>query len=196
MTPNNINPEEGYCCNVVFAGSSVIKTTKESFSYKDAQARLDLLEDYAAALAAEPLPVAPLTSATLTETEGKFALRFTMGLIPGPSVESLRGDERREAAGVIIGNLCAMSQIKRYREPGILRVPIDALLRNWHIDPTTKIPTLIDIYPPWSRDALGRIKYFREAEPRRWAEKVKGRLGNIVPYLVADIADKEFMSDQ
>ena len=173
-------------CSVVVGADTIIKTTKNLFPFSEATARLELTQEYTADLAKEPLPVAPLTSTELVRVDnsGLFAIRLTMGLIKGASVESLRGDEKKNAIAKIIGHLCRMSTVRRWGEPGILHTPIDALLGNWHMD--ADIPTLVDIYPPLSRDCFGRIKVFldQKAEDRTGQEQNRGRLGTMVPNLV------------
>lgn len=190
----NIRPERGGHCDVVFGVDTVTKTTKRSFPFERAKIRLNRLNEYYADLTREPLPVAPLFAATLVEKNGGMALQFVMGLIRGPSVERLPDEMRLSAVGNIIGCLCMMSQIEG-EEPGILGVPVDALLRNWHVDPANyDLPTLVDIYEPLPRDPSGLI-WEPNAKTREWKEENMGRLGTIVPDLVGKVAGTGGLSE-
>jgi hypothetical protein len=185
-------PEIGAYVNLSFDNGMVTKTSQILHPQRNAESTVRLLRRYSRELADEPIPVARLEDAGLVPVlplRDLFHIQHTVEMITGPNVRWLPPDEREQAVQRMIGYLCSMETIEDER-PGRLRVPVDAGLRNWHMN--GDIPTLVDIYPPLSRGNAGMISIFHRCSwtDRKRFEESFGMLGSIVPELLIDTAPR------
>lgn len=145
--------EIGKCSDIFFDGDTIVKTSKQVMPLDEAETTRASLTEYAAFLADEPIEVAELRSTSLVHAHDGYRVRHASDVVYGPSVLSLRGEERQLAIAKATSGILAMSVAG---DANRLAVGLDATAKNWHVN-TVGAPVLVDTYPPLLRDASGAM---------------------------------------
>jgi hypothetical protein len=156
--------EGGRRVEVVFCGDLAVKTALDAGTADEAAVMAGRLEAYAEQLSQEPIAVAPLKEVDVIGAGDASRVRHSMGIIRGPSLLRLSGEDRQSAVAAILAGVCAMSE---YDGPDSLAVPIDGAAKNWHMDGGT--PTLVDVYPPLGREG-GQLPLLETPASQRYWE--------------------------
>lgn len=166
-------------------GDRVAKFAKYAYSLEVAEEKARELKHYASQLAQEPIQVAPLLHHMIVPTNEANAYQVVhqTQYIEGPTVLRLPEAIQRSAVRFIISGVAAMSTLPGH--PDVLRLGIDALLRNWQVDPVNG-PTLTDIFPPLLRHADGSFHSGRTPQEAAFYDRFCGTKTGVIANMLYD----------